>query len=280
MNNVTEMRQFAPMDNGKPGRPLVIIPTYNERDNISRLIPAILAIDPRLHVLVIDDGSPDGTAAEVSRLMENEFAGRVFLHSRPGKLGLGTAYVAGFDWGISSGYDFLIQMDGDWSHHPRYLVEMLRLAEEADFVVGSRYVSKGGTLNWGMGRRVLSRFGSMYSRLILACPIADFTGGFNGWSAGVLQGINPCTLKSNGYSFQVELKYRAYTLGFKCREFPIVFDERRAGQSKMSLAIAMEALWRVWILRFSLAGWHGNTRYSSERAQNRKDPSKARNRNS
>ena len=150
-----------------PARPLVVIPTYNERENISRLIPAVLSVNDGLHVLVVDDGSPDDTAGAVLELKEKEYAGRVFLNSRPGKQGLGKAYVDGFNWGLANGYDFLIEMDGDWSHHPDYLSKMLQLAEEADFVIGSRYISSGGTLNWGTGRRMLSKFGSLYSRLIL-----------------------------------------------------------------------------------------------------------------
>jgi dolichol-phosphate mannosyltransferase len=238
------------MQHESPVRPLVVIPTYNECDNISRLVPAVLDADAGLHVLVVDDGSPDDTAGAVSELKDKEYAERVFLNCRPGKQGLGRAYVDGFNWGLTKGYDFLIEMDGDWSHHPRYLGRMLELATEADFVVGSRYISDGGTLNWGAGRRILSRFGSLYSRLILGVGIADFTGGFNGWSAEVLRKINLSTLRSNGYSFQIELKYRAHKLGFRHAEFPIIFDERRAGESKMSFSIALEALWRVWGLRF------------------------------
>ncbi|MBN2242912.1 MAG: polyprenol monophosphomannose synthase [Acidobacteria bacterium] len=231
-------------------RPLVVIPTYNERENLSRLIPAILGEDAGLHVLVVDDGSPDGTGASVLELQGKECAGRLFLKTRPGKLGLGGAYVDGFRWGIANGYDFLVEMDGDWSHHPRYLGVMLQLAKEADFVIGSRYVPGGGILNWGIGRRMLSRLGSLYSRAILGVPIADFTGGFNGWWAEALRKIRLDTLRSNGYSFQIELKYRAHKLGFRHAEFPIIFDERRAGRSKMSGSIALEALWRVWGLRF------------------------------
>ena len=229
-------------------KPLVIIPTYNERENIQRLIPEILNIDERIHVLVVDDGSPDGTAEEVSSLIAS-FPGRALLSRRPGKMGLGSAYVHGFLQGLDKGYDFFIQMDADWSHHPRYLPEMVRLAGEADFVIGSRYVSGGGTLNWGLGRRIISRFGSLYARTVLGVKIADFTGGFNGWSADTLRGVDVRSLRSNGYSFQIELKYRAHRLGFRRREFPIFFDERRSGKSKMSPAIALEAFWRVWELR-------------------------------
>jgi dolichol-phosphate mannosyltransferase len=232
-----------------PAKPLIIIPTYNERDNIEQLIPAVMNVDSRLHVLVVDDGSPDDTAGAVLNLKGNSYAQRLFLCSRTGKLGLGSAYVNGFNWGLANGYDFLIEMDADWSHSPQYLAKMLVCAAKADFVIGSRYVSGGGTLNWGTGRRLLSRFGSLYSCVILGTYIADFTGGFNGWSAYVLSGIGLNKLRCNGYSFQIELKYRAHKLGFEHVEFPIVFDERRAGKSKMSLAIALEAFWRVWQLR-------------------------------
>jgi dolichol-phosphate mannosyltransferase len=238
------------MRDGKPDKPLAIIPTYNERDNIARLIPAILEVDPTLHVLVVDDGSPDCTSQVVSELIEQGVSGRISLLTRAGKLGLGSAYVDGFVLGLAEGHDFLIEMDGDWSHDPRYLSEMLRLAARADFVIGSRYVPGGGTVNWGLGRRLLSRFGSKYSQLILGVRIEDFTGGFNGWSSEVLRNIGLDTLRSNGYSFQIEMKYRAHRLGFKHREFPILFQERRAGSSKMSASIALEAFWRVWALRF------------------------------
>ena len=229
-------------------KPLVIIPTYNERGNIQRLILEILNMDERIHVLVVDDGSPDNTAEAVSSLMES-FPERVLLSKRPGKMGLGSAYVHGFLRGLDESCDFLVQMDADWSHNPKYLPDMLRLANEADFVIGSRYVPGGGTLNWGLGRRLLSRFGSFYARAVLGVKINDFTGGFNGWSAEVLRKVGMQSLRSNGYSFQIELKYRACRLGFQPREFPIVFDERQSGKSKMSGAIALEALWRIWELR-------------------------------
>lgn len=234
-----------------PAKPLVIIPTYNERDNIEQLIPAILSLDKRLHILVVDDKSPDRTAKAVLQLKKTRYPDQLFLKSRPGKLGLGSAYVDGFNWGLANGYDFLIEMDADWSHSPEYLTKMLKLAAKADFVIGSRYVGGGGALNWGIGRRFLSRFGSFYSSFVLGARIADFTGGFNGWSSAVLNGIGINTLRSNGYSFQIELKYRAHNLGFKYVEFPILFNERRAGKSKMSIAIAIEAFWRAWQLRLA-----------------------------
>jgi len=230
-------------------KPLVIIPTYNERENIIRLIPAILEVDSRIHILIIDDASPDNTAGAVLEARQESQGTRVFLQSRPEKLGLGSAYLHGFQAGLGNQYDFLIQMDADWSHRPHQLETMLDLAQEADFVVGSRYVRGGGILNWGAGRRLLSRFGCWYSRLILRADFSDFTGGFNGWSDRVLRAISLDTLRSDGYSFQIELKYRAHLLGYRHVEFPIHFDERRAGRSKMSAAIAFEAAWRVWQFR-------------------------------
>jgi len=245
-----------------PVNPLVVIPTYNERENITLLIPAVLDADDGLHVLVVDDGSPDNTAGAVLDL-KKKYTGRVFLYSRSGKQGLGSAYVDGFRWGLANGYDFLIEMDGDGSHHPGYLGRMLQLAEEADFIIGSRYVPDGGTLNWGTGRRILSKFGSLYARLILGVHIADFTGGFNGWAAEVLRKIRLDALRSNGYSFQIELKYRAHKLGFRHAEFPIIFDDRRVGRSKMSAFIALEALWRVWGFRFFGKAIHSDRNTSS-----------------
>jgi dolichol-phosphate mannosyltransferase len=249
-----------------PKRPLVIIPTYNERDNIAQLIPVILSVDSRLHILIVDDGSPDKTAGEVLNLRRNGSAPRLFLQSRPEKLGLGSAYVQGLKWGLAGGYDFMIQMDADWSHHPRYLKSMLQLAEEYDFVIGSRYVSGGGTYNWGVGRKLLSRFASIYSCFILGVHFADFTAGFNGWSGKVLQAIRLDAIRCDGYSFQIELKYRAHRLGFTHTEFPIIFDERRAGKSKMSASIALEACWRVWQLR--LVGKEANRRAAASQSPN------------
>ncbi|MCI0420023.1 MAG: polyprenol monophosphomannose synthase [Acidobacteria bacterium] len=232
-------------------RPLIILPTYNERESLGRLIPEILKIDSRLHVLVVDDSSPDDTAGLVRQLISTALGTRLFLETRVAKLGLASAYVHGFGWGLARGYDFLIEMDADWSHQPKYLTQMLALAPETDFVIGSRYVSGGGTLNWGLGRKILSWGGSLYSQLLLGVNIADFTGGFNGWHADVLPSVCIESIQSEGYSFQIELKYRASQLGFRHIEFPIIFDERRAGQSKMSAAIALEAIWRVWAFRWN-----------------------------
>jgi dolichol-phosphate mannosyltransferase len=232
-----------------PANPLVVIPTYNERDNVVQLLPAILEKDRRIHVLLVDDASPDGTGKAVLELRDNRFPSRLFLESRPRKLGLGSAYVHAFKWGLARGYDFLIQMDADWSHDPRHINTLLRLSRGTDFVVGSRYMPGGGTVNWGVERMLLSRFASRYARWVLRVHFSDFTGGFNGWARPVLEGIRLDMLRSDGYSFQIELKYRAHELGYTHVEFPILFDERRAGRSKMSVAIALEAAWRVWQFR-------------------------------
>jgi dolichol-phosphate mannosyltransferase len=242
MNN-SEKKQY-------PIHPLVIIPTFNERANITQLIPAVLSEDKRLHVLIVDDSSPDNTAEAVLEIKERSYPDRVHLHSRPGKQGLGSAYVFGFRWGLERGYDFMIQMDADWSHNPADVKKMLEAAPHYDFVIASRYIKGGGTRNWGLGRKSLSKFASVYSRAILGSDFADFTGGFNGWSAELLRAIGVDSLRSDGYSFQVELKYLADKLGYTHLEVPITFTERRAGKSKMSIAIAVEACWRVWKFRW------------------------------
>ena len=227
---------------------LIVIPTYNEKDNIIELMKVIFLVSPESHVLVVDDASPDGTGRLVEDFMVREK--RVFLLKRPGKKGLGQAYVAGFHWGLQNGYDFLSEMDADWSHPPKFLVPMYQAADKYDFVIGSRYVKGGGSVNWTLGRKLISRAGSIYSRIILGVKINDFTGGFNGWHSRVLKGVDLNTIASDGYSFQIELKYRAAKLGFKFTEFPLMFEERREGQSKMSASIVREAIWRVWGLRF------------------------------
>jgi len=232
-------------------KPLVVLPTFNEKTNLPGLIQAILGVDSRLHVLVVDDNSPDGTADAVRELMTTLADNRLFLQTRTRKLGLASAYVHGFCWALARDYEFIIEMDADWSHPPKYLTAMLQLAQEHDVVIGSRYVVGGGTLNWSLPRRFLSRGGSLYARLVLGISIRDFTGGFNGWHRNVVQKVGIQTISSQGYSFQIELKYRAAQQGFRYVEFPIQFDERRAGESKMSTAIALEAFWRVWAIRWS-----------------------------
>lgn len=228
---------------------LVIIPTYNERENVAAISQAVLQATPTdTHVLVVDDNSPDGTAKIVQDLMTNE--SRLHLLSRPEKQGLGRAYIDAFRWGLERGYEALIEMDADFSHRPEDLVQILKALPESDFVMGSRWVPGGRTVNWGWGRKLISRGGSLYTRLILGFPVADWTGGFNAWTAKVLRGIGLDTIQSNGYSFQIELKYRALKRGFRGQEVPIVFEDRRVGKSKMSTKIIIEALGRVWSMRF------------------------------
>ncbi|MEN9722215.1 MAG: hypothetical protein RJB38_201 [Pseudomonadota bacterium] len=230
-------------------RSLIVIPTYNEIDNLQPLLKAVLQVTPpSTEVLVVDDGSPDGTGQLADSLASAD--PRVHVLHRAKKMGLGTAYVAGFRWGMEQGFDELIEMDADFSHDPKYLPRMLELLKAHDFVIGSRYVSGGGTKNWGLGRKILSRGGSLYSRLILGANIRDFTGGFNGWRRPVLQAMDLSTLRSDGYSFQIELKYRAFRSGFKFVEFPIIFEDRKVGKSKMNRRIVIEALGRVWSFRF------------------------------
>lgn len=230
-------------------RTLIIVPTYNEIENLKPLAEAILKVTPlSVELLIVDDGSPDGTGALADSIARQ--SSRVHVLHRAKKLGLGTAYVNGFQWGIQKGFEIFIQMDADFSHDPKYLGRMLDTLKEADVAIGSRYVPGGGTVNWGLGRRLISRGGSFYSRLILGAPLRDFTGGFNGFRKSVLEAVEIETLKSGGYSFQIELKYRAFLSGFKIIEFPIIFEDRKVGQSKMSHRIILEALRRVWEFRF------------------------------
>ncbi len=229
-------------------RSLIIIPTYNEIDNLKPLVESVLGTTPTtVDILVCDDGSPDGTGKLADTLAAQD--SRVHVMHRPRKMGLASAYLQGFEWGLSRGYDVLIEMDADFSHHPSYLPQMLNALEMHDVAIGSRNIPGGGTLNWGMGRRILSKGGSFYSRTILGAPIRDFTGGFNGWRRQVLEKIDLPSIKSQGYSFQIELKYRAYLCGFSVHEFPIIFEDRKVGQSKMSKKIIFEALQKVWQFR-------------------------------
>lgn len=228
-------------------RCLVVMPTYNERDNLAALLPKILA-DPRFHVLVVDDSSPDGTADLVTEIAE-AYPGRVFLLSRPRKLGLGTAYIAGFRWALARDYDLVCEMDADFSHDPETLPRLVEAAQDADLVLGSRYVPGGGTVNWSPLRRFISKGGSTYARLILGVRYRDLTGGFKCFRRRVLESLDLDAIQSTGYAFQIELTYRAHRAGFRIAEVPILFEERRAGQSKMSVDIVLEALVRVWQLR-------------------------------
>jgi dolichol-phosphate mannosyltransferase len=232
-----------------PQLTLVVIPTYNERDSLPRIVPMVLEQDPSLHVLVVDDASPDGTG-EVAEELARAHPGRVHVLHRDAKEGLGRAYVAGFEWGLARPYARLCEMDADLSHPPERLPDFLEALEEVDVVVGSRYVGgRANVVNWPITRLFISVFGSWYARTITGLPLSDATGGFNMFRREVLETIQLDRIQSNGYSFQIELKYRAWKKGFTLREIPIVFTERAEGESKMSRAIVREAIWRVWKLR-------------------------------
>ena len=227
---------------------LVIIPTYNERDNLPRIIPLVLAEDSRIEILVVDDDSPDGTgdvAADIARTQP-----RVSVLRRYAKDGLGRAYLAGFRWGLGRGYRLLCEMDADLSHDSHNLPTFIATARTADVVIGSRYVGgRVNVVNWPMSRLLISYFGSFYARTITGLPVRDATGGFNCFRREVLEALDLGRIQSNGYAFQIELKFRAHRKGFRLQEVPIVFVERDTGESKMSKRIMREAVWRVWWLR-------------------------------
>jgi dolichol-phosphate mannosyltransferase len=237
-----------------PDRALVIVPTYNERFNIARLIPAILAQDPSLEVLVVDDGSPDGTGAIVDGIAANNT--RVHVIHREGKLGLGTAYIVGFRWALERKYDLVFEMDADFSHNPERLPEFLEAIREADVVLGSRYQDGHvNVVNWPMSRLFLSYAANVYARFVTGLPIFDTTGGFKLFRRNVLESIDLNSVKSNGYAFQIEMSFRAWKRGFRLFEIPIIFVDRTEGVSKMSKKIVREAVWMVWRLRWwSLTG--------------------------
>ncbi len=229
---------------------LIIIPTYNERDNAPAIAAAVHESLPDAHILFVDDNSPDGTGAVIDALVPH--APWVKILHRAGKQGLGTAYIAGFKKGLADGYQVLIEMDADFSHDPKYLPEMLRrLDAGADLVIGSRYVDGGGTENWGLGRRFISKGGGLYARTILGVGIRDLTAGFLAYKRHVLESLDLDGVGSQGYGFQIEMKYRALGKGFRVEEMPIVFVDRRVGQSKMSRKIFVEALLMVWRLRLT-----------------------------
>jgi dolichol-phosphate mannosyltransferase len=230
-------------------RILVVTPTYNERDNLPRFVRSVLEVVPTAHVLVVDDASPDGTGAVADALAAED--PRVTVLHRPGKLGLGTAYVDGFRHALDRGYDIVVEMDADLSHDPQYLPQFLRAFEAgADVVLGSRNMPGGGVVGWGLGRHALSKGGSLYARTILGVPIRDLTTGFKAFTRRALVAIDIESLRSNGYSFQIETTYRALRKGLSVVEVPIVFVDRRAGHSKMSRGIFAEAVVEVWRLRF------------------------------
>ena len=230
---------------------LVIIPTYNEIENIAKIIRAVFDLEGGYHVLVIDDGSPDGTAAAVKDLQQ-EFPERLHLVERSGKLGLGTAYVAGFRWALERDYDYIFEMDADFSHNPQDLPRLLEACTQsgADMSVGSRYCDGINVVNWPMGRILMSYCASIYVRTVLGVKIYDSTAGFVCYSRKVLETLDLDAVKMKGYGFQIELKYTAHRLGFKIAEVPVIFVNRKEGTSKMSGSIFGEAFWGVLALRF------------------------------
>ena len=229
-------------------RVLIVMPTYNEVDNLRAIIAAVHVELPAAHLLVVDDGSPDGTGALADEMAAAD--PRIHVLHRSGKLGLGTAYIAGFRYAIRERYDYVFAMDADFSHDPRYLGELLAAARAgAGLAIGSRYVAGGGTRNWGLGRKILSRGGGLYARTILGIKVKDLTAGYKCFRREVLEALDLDAVRSEGYSFQIELTYRTIKAGFRVVELPIVFEDRRVGQSKMSRRIMLEALGVVWRLR-------------------------------
>lgn len=228
---------------------VVLLPTYNESDNLPRIVPLILAQDARLEVLVVDDNSPDGTGRLAEEMAQTEL--RVHVLHRPAKEGLGRAYLAGFAWAVQKGYDLVFEMDSDFSHDPRYLRDLIAASSGADLVVGSRYKKGVNVINWPMARLMLSYFASVYARTITRMPVTDATAGFKCFHRRVLEAIPLNEVKSNGYAFQIEMSFRAWRKGFHIVEVPIVFTDRAEGTSKMNKAIVREAVWMVWWLRLA-----------------------------
>ncbi|WP_051268085.1 polyprenol monophosphomannose synthase [Terrimonas ferruginea] len=246
---------------------LVVIPTYNERDNISRILHAIFGLKQDFHVLVIDDGSPDGTAAIVREMMQ-QFPGELFIEERKGKLGLGTAYIHGFKWATARGYAYIFEMDADFSHNPNDLPRLYDACKNggADLAVGSRYTKGGGVTNWPANRIALSKGASIYTRIITWMPVKDPTAGFMCYSREVLETINLDQIRFVGYAFQIEMKFAAWKLGFKIREVPILFQDRTYGVSKMNKGIVKEGILGVLKLR-----WHSLFKNYRKRVKNTED---------
>lgn len=234
---------------------IVIIPTYNEKENAEKIIRAVFALDKCFHILIIDDGSPDGTADIVKRLMQTEFSDRLFLVERSGKLGLGTAYITGFKWSLAHGYDYIFEMDADFSHAPSDLPRLYSACadEGYDVAIGSRYVSGVNVVNWPMGRVLMSYFASKYVRFVTGFQIHDTTAGFKCYRRRVLETIDLDSIRFKGYAFQIEMKFTAYKCGFRIKEVPVIFVNRVEGTSKMSGSIFGEAFFGV--MRLRLDGW-------------------------
>lgn len=234
---------------------IVIIPTYNEKENIEKIIRAIFGLEKCFHILVIDDGSPDGTASIVKRLMADEFGDRLFIIERSGKLGLGTAYIAGFKWSIEHKYDYIFEMDADFSHNPNDLPRLYAACHDEgnDLAIGSRYVSGVNVVNWPIGRVLMSYFASKYVRFITGFKVHDTTAGFKCYKRRVLETIELDKVRFKGYAFQIEMKFTAYKCGFKIKEVPVIFINRVEGVSKMNGGIFGEAFFGV--MRLRLDGW-------------------------
>jgi dolichol-phosphate mannosyltransferase len=227
-------------------RALVLLPTYNERDNVARITREIIAVDPRLEVLIVDDNSPDGTGELADQLAAAE--PRISVMHRAEKQGLGRAYIAGFKYGIERGYDYIFEMDADFSHQPVYLADHLRNIETCDISLGSRYIKGGGVANWPRSRWAISYYANVYSRVVTGLPVKDATGGFKCFRREVLESLDLDSIRSNGYSFQIEVSFRAWLKGYRIREIPITFVEREAGDSKFSKKIIWEAVFMVlWL---------------------------------
>ena len=226
---------------------LVIIPTYNELENMPRLLPEVLSKNDDINILIVDDNSPDGTAAFVENEMKNN--DRIHLIKRASKQGLGTAYIAGFKFAIKNGYDFIFEMDADFSHDPKEIPRFLDEIKNSDLVLGSRYINGVNVINWPMRRLLLSSFANLYTRIITGMPVHDATGGFKCFKRKVLEAIDLDRVRSNGYAFQIEMNFKAWKKGFKVKEIPIIFVDRVKGKSKMSRKIVREAVTMVWKLR-------------------------------
>ena len=234
---------------------LIISPTYNERKNIKQLVDMVIGKNPELHLLIVDDNSPDGTGEKVKKL-QTEYK-NLFLETRPKKSGLGKAYIFGFKWALEKKYDNIIQMDADLSHNPKDLPRMVNNLQKYDLVIGSRYINGISVVNWPLRRLMLSYGANAYSRVITGMPIMDGTGGFKAWKSSVLSSIDLDSVKSQGYSFQIEMNFRAWVKKFNIKEIPIIFSDRTIGQSKMSKTIVYEAIFMVWRLRiWKIFKWH------------------------
>ncbi|MBR4678766.1 MAG: polyprenol monophosphomannose synthase [Bacteroidales bacterium] len=234
---------------------IVIIPTYKEKENIESIIRVVFALEEKFDMLIIDDNSPDGTADIVKGLIQNEFSDRLFIIERPGKLGLGTAYITGFKWSLEHNYDYIFEMDADFSHPPEKLIDLYNACAKDgfDMSIGSRYVSGVNVVNWPLGRVLMSYFGSKYVRMITGMKIMDTTAGFKCYTRKVLENIDLDKIKMKGYGFQIEMKFTAWKKKFKIKEVPIIFTDRKQGTSKMSGGIFGEAVWGV--LKMKISSW-------------------------